>query len=71
MLQRYEKANEYKQALEKITPEVISCYKHYCDETVPEELERSIRAIIGSKADKYAKIKERKYLSPSEYRDGG
>lgn len=69
MLQRYEKPSEYRHELETMKPEVVACYKKYCDRKTSDELVNSLRAIIGSKADTYAKIKERKYLSPAEYRD--
>lgn len=69
MLQKYEEVSEYKHALEKMAPGVIACYQKYCDKTTSNELLSSIQAIIGSKADTYAKIKDRTYLSPSEYRD--
>ena len=59
MLQRYEKPSEYRHELETMKPEVVACYKQYCDRKTSDELVSSLRAIIGSKADTYAKIKER------------
>lgn len=71
MLQKYETEIEYTNKLHELRKQVVLLYQKFVTEKdlSEEKYIMSFEAKVGSKADEFASIKSKRYVSASEFRD--